>query len=180
MIRRRTLILDYSEVLRWCLRWCSSCPVTDVCYPTSPWSTPPSLSRNSSMHDGVSKSKLTGMSRDMAEEFHFSALVQFQLVVSELRLSLPPVLSLTRLCVCPRKRCPLIFYNTSNALIFFTISSLYVQDSNPYCRTEITIEHNDLNFTPKLIFWSFHNLSILTGDGIAQSCSYLYFISGST
>ena len=46
------------------------CPFTDVCYPTSR-STPPSVSRSSSMHDGVRQSKLTGMSRDVAKESHF-------------------------------------------------------------------------------------------------------------
>ena len=29
----------------------------------------------------------------------------------------------------------------------------------------MTIDRNNLNFSPKLIVWSFHNLSILTNDG---------------
>ena len=41
------------------------------------------------MQDGVSQSKLVGMSRDMAEEFYFPH-TQLQLGVSVLRLSLPP------------------------------------------------------------------------------------------
>ena len=30
----------------------------------------------------------------------------------------------------------------------------------------MTIDRNNLNFSPKLIVWSFHNLSILTNDDV--------------